>query len=443
MIDNLLVKIDNLVNRIIETRGLVSQEFSKEDEKQVRILIYFFLLLFSTYPVFILITFLIGLEGIAYVDLISFIFTAITFYFYRKAEHKDFVTNIVLGVSVIDLLNAYICAGAGNNSGIVWISMLPLFALTIKGIKSSLFITVLVSVIAISVNLFQHITGTRLMEVSQATLDTFLYINLSITPFVFFLIALILHYSREGIIQELKKKQKELEKSNESRKYLLSVLFHDLANSLVVAKNYSSPRVNIGRGEEKILQNIEKIHKSTKNIEEIISHVKEFQEQESAFSKIELRPVLLKDCLNKVAFIFDHRLREKQLSLDIEICDDETYVVADEISLCNSILNNLISNAIKFSPVGSNIKVKCRKKGAKVSIQVIDNGIGIPEDIREVLFEFDEFTSRNGTNGEKGTGYGLPIAKRYIDIFGGEINVNKVKDTSKGGTIFEVVLNLA
>ena len=109
----------------------------------------------------------------------------------------------------------------------------------------------------------------------------------------------------------------------------------------------------------------------------------------------------------------------------------------------NSVLSNLISNSIKFSYPDSLIEINILAAGEnKVEIQFKDNGIGMSEEMVSNVFSFSHNISRDGTNGEKGTGFGLPILKKYIEIYEGEISVISKEQTSytSGFTCFKLVL---
>jgi signal transduction histidine kinase len=87
------------------------------------------------------------------------------------------------------------------------------------------------------------------------------------------------------------------------------------------------------------------------------------------------------------------------------------------------VLNNLISNAIKYSPSDTTVDVRLYREHGKAVLSVRDRGQGIPEDELDALFEPFATTSVQGTAGERSTGLGLVIAKRIVEGHGGEIEV--------------------
>jgi two-component system sensor histidine kinase VicK len=98
------------------------------------------------------------------------------------------------------------------------------------------------------------------------------------------------------------------------------------------------------------------------------------------------------------------------------------------------VLENLISNAVKFTPAGGEVNISLKQQAHKVLLQVSDNGIGIPENIQSSIFNKFTKANRKGTAGESTTGLGLYIVKQIVDIHKGRIWVES--EESKGSTFF-------
>src|SRR5690606_31651961 len=100
---------------------------------------------------------------------------------------------------------------------------------------------------------------------------------------------------------------------------------------------------------------------------------------------------------------------------------------------------NIISNAIKFSPNGSHLNITVYPVSKNiVKLEFKDNGIGIPDSILTGLFNLKKKTSRSGTNGESGTGFGMHIMKSFVEMYGGSVKVeSKVSndDVPSGTTV--------
>ena len=95
----------------------------------------------------------------------------------------------------------------------------------------------------------------------------------------------------------------------------------------------------------------------------------------------------------------------------------------DPTSLEHQVINNLISNAIKFSFVGGEIIVTVAGNNGSITSCVRDYGTGMPDDVLHKIFDTREPTTRVGTANEKGTGFAMPVVHSYIELYGGKISV--------------------
>ncbi len=128
-------------------------------------------------------------------------------------------------------------------------------------------------------------------------------------------------------------------------------------------------------------------------------------------------------------------LRERAVRNDIALTEDAPAdlgsVAADERKI-RQILINLLSNAVKFTPDGGAVGVRARRSGNEVHVSVSDTGIGIaPEDQVKVFDEFQQ-VGRPSDRSREGTGLGLTLAKRFIELHGGRIWVES--EVGKGTT---------
>ena len=113
--------------------------------------------------------------------------------------------------------------------------------------------------------------------------------------------------------------------------------------------------------------------------------------------------------------------KAKEITLVNNILEEQ-YVTAD-IPMLNTIIRNLISNAIKFTPNGGMIEIGTidQPSEGSIVIYVKDSGMGMSDEIKEKLFKIDSKITNVGTNNEKGTGLGLILCKEFIEKHGGRI----------------------
>jgi signal transduction histidine kinase len=144
---------------------------------------------------------------------------------------------------------------------------------------------------------------------------------------------------------------------------------------------------------------------------------------------------VLLEIFNQVKALVELSLITKNQTLTTDI-DPELLIYADK-DMISTVLRNLIFNAMKFSPRGSEIFVRSVIIGNIVKIEVIDSGVGIPEEKLSNLFAVDKNSSTSGTDGETGTGLGLVICREFIEKNGGEITV---KSKEGSGSVFSFTI---
>ncbi len=122
--------------------------------------------------------------------------------------------------------------------------------------------------------------------------------------------------------------------------------------------------------------------------------------------------------------LFKNSAKEKTINILYE--KPHTQMVMADQNLTDSILKNLIQNAIKFTDNGGDIIISTKDDNDFVEVTVYDTGTGINPDVKALLFRSDTFLSTIGTAGEKGTGLGLIISKAYVEMQGGKIWVESM-----------------
>jgi DNA-binding response OmpR family regulator/ligand-binding sensor domain-containing protein/two-component sensor histidine kinase len=185
--------------------------------------------------------------------------------------------------------------------------------------------------------------------------------------------------------------------------------------------------------QQNVEKSIELIQRNTQNLNEYVTQLLDFQKINRNQLKLSVSKVDLKDCLSKIIENFTPILQEKSIDIILDI--KHIPVWFDEAKM-NRIFYNLISNAIKYSNEGGEIKIQAYLN-KNLRIDFIDNGIGIPEKQQELVFK--RFT--RGTNvsnkGIPGTGIGLLLSKKIIELHGGKILLESKENI---GSKFTIVL---
>lgn len=211
----------------------------------------------------------------------------------------------------------------------------------------------------------------------------------------------------------------EMVKISNERKQLLHVLCHDLANpfSSIVS---SIKTIREGYASLDMLGDF--IHTSAVNGLRIIELVREIRALEENKLSFQLEAVPLAQIIEASALMLSQKFMEKRMRL-VKAVDPGLIVWAEHTSLLNSVITNVFTNAIKFSFPDSEIRVCATHSGERVILSIIDSGIGMSEKLQQDIFDMRKTTSRIGTSGESGTGFGMPLVKKFIQSYGGTIEV--------------------
>jgi two-component system, sensor histidine kinase and response regulator len=153
---------------------------------------------------------------------------------------------------------------------------------------------------------------------------------------------------------------------------------------------------------------------------ELVDLVRKMRACEDGKMEFDLKAWPLSELIEESVAVVSDRLAKKGLEVT-RLGLDGLAVTVEAVSFINSVMANLLTNAIKFSYAGSRIEIGASVQGNRVFLLVEDSGIGIPERLRARLFDPNECTSRPGTECEPGTGYGMLLVKKFVEAYGGRI----------------------
>jgi len=220
---------------------------------------------------------------------------------------------------------------------------------------------------------------------------------------------------------QLLKFSEELQELNATKDKFFSIIAHDLKspfNSVIglseIIKN-DAKHLDIAT----IEQYAGMIHTTSTNTFRLLENLLEWARIQR--SQIVIRPVsiILKNVASDVVEILVDKANSKMIAV-INYIPDNLIIVADE-EMLKTILRNLISNALKFTPLKGKIEISAVKLQHEVEITVKDNGIGIQPDELKKIFKIGSNISKRGTQNEKGTGLGLILCKEFVEKMGGKI----------------------
>lgn len=220
---------------------------------------------------------------------------------------------------------------------------------------------------------------------------------------------------------ELRKSEERLIELNATKNRILSIIGHDLRGpissfKLIIDMMIEGCNLSDSATLLSILQRIQKSAGSTYELLENLLAWASSQQNEIVFNP---EKIALYEAVVKTIDLLSNLCNDKEISIDNNIAEG-TCIYADR-NMLMTVLRNLISNAIKFTPQGKQIQLTASKTQYEQIITVKDNGTGIkPEDL-EKLFKKSEHFSTFGTNGEKGIGLGLLLCKDFIEKHNGRI----------------------
>lgn len=237
----------------------------------------------------------------------------------------------------------------------------------------------------------------------------------------------------------LEEQTEQLTKLNQTKDKLFSVISHDLRGPFTILQGYldlmNMKDESLSKEEEtEILKSI-KI--SSENAHNLLINLLEWARSQRGLLKNNAEVIDITEVIENTNSILQSRFDYKNQSVVLD-ADPGIYVVADR-NLLTSVLQNLIGNAIKFSPHDSTIAIRCKTDNGMLMVQIVDQGIGIPKQDIKDIFVIGNSVKRKGTDNEPGTGLGLVLVEEFVKIMGGKIWAESAEGK---GSVFSFTLPL-
>jgi signal transduction histidine kinase len=251
--------------------------------------------------------------------------------------------------------------------------------------------------------------------------------------------ALAIHNAR--LFREIQAKGRELEAANRHKSEFLANVSHELRTPLNAIIGFSEVLQErlFGELNEKQAEYTDDILSSGRHLLSLINDILDLSKIEAGRMDLEVTRFHLPDTIENALLLVRERASRHGIKLDRVIDDRLGDFTGDERKV-KQILVNLLTNAVKFTPEGGQIKVEASLGDRAVIVSVTDTGIGIAKEDQEAIFE--EFRQAKGDYAQKreGTGLGLTLTKRFVEMHGGKIWVDS--EPGKGSTFtFTLPLN--
>jgi signal transduction histidine kinase len=235
------------------------------------------------------------------------------------------------------------------------------------------------------------------------------------------------------LFREIREKSTQLEIANKHKSDFLANMSHELRtplNAIIGFSEVLSERM-FGEVNEKQAEYLRDIHESGRHLLSLINDILDLSKIEAGRMELEVSSFHLPTALSNAVTLVRERAQRHGLQLEVDVDQGLGEFCGDERKF-KQIMLNLLSNAVKFTPDGGRVAVSARKDTSCVEISVQDTGIGIaPEDQAAV---FEEFRQVGGDQMRKaeGTGLGLALTKRFVELHGGSIRLQS--EPGKGST---------
>jgi signal transduction histidine kinase len=227
----------------------------------------------------------------------------------------------------------------------------------------------------------------------------------------------------QELIHETDAQKKRLEEHMAYMEDLIDILDHKIRNKLVPISNYSLTFMDMA-DEEPIKKAMKNINISSTELEHTINEILSDMKQKAGSSSAELNTVDIRSLLSGIEEKIKPSLQENGLAIDIDIDEGVPEQIRTDLILLHDIIDNLISNSIKYTEPGGQIQVTIRKEKGCLVTSIEDTGRGISKEHIERIFERDFIIPIEGLDKKiNRTGMGLFLVKRSIKILGGDIEV--------------------
>lgn len=221
--------------------------------------------------------------------------------------------------------------------------------------------------------------------------------------------------------QIIEKSEQELRLINAAKNKFFSIIAHDLKNPLHSVIGYSSLLSNdYDKFTETERRKFAKdINQSTNKIFRLLQNLLEWSRSQTGRLTFEPLEIEFKKLLGNSVEVLYSLAEQKKISINIDYNED-LKLYADP-QMIETVLRNLINNAIKFTPENGGIAIEANQKDDHIEIRITDSGIGISEADLQNLFRIDSKVKRKGTNNEDGSGLGLILCKEFVEKNNGTI----------------------
>ena len=219
---------------------------------------------------------------------------------------------------------------------------------------------------------------------------------------------------------ELINKREELSSLVKTKDKLFSVLAHDLQSPFMGISGLSDMiKENAEKGNtDEVIEYSKMIADTTKRTSTLFTNILDWAASQTG--ELEMKHTInnLDECLDETIALLQNHQKRKNITIQR---DNTNIEFSSDPNALKTVLRNLISNALKFTPNDGIIKISAKKSKDEVVVSISDSGVGIKSDLIPMIFKMDSYISTEGTDQEQGTGIGLSLCREMIARHNGKI----------------------
>ncbi|MFZ4464351.1 MAG: histidine kinase N-terminal 7TM domain-containing protein [Bacteroidales bacterium] len=238
---------------------------------------------------------------------------------------------------------------------------------------------------------------------------------------------------RNQLLHQIEASEKDLARLNVEKDKLFALIAHDLRGPIhsfvALTGMFTDESYNLTR--EEIIEMSHSMNKSAQSVQGLLENLLEWSKLQKAAVVIAKENLNLEEIIGQSIRVLSDMFIRKEIKLQV-LVDPSMMVIGDE-KMLNSVIRNLVTNALKFTPRRGSVTISATNlKNGFIQTDVKDTGIGMNHDVIMNLFQIDQNVGRPGTEGEATSGMGLLLCKEFIEKQGGKISVQS--EVSKGST---------
>ncbi len=229
-----------------------------------------------------------------------------------------------------------------------------------------------------------------------------------------------------GLERKVALKTAELQMANRHKTEFLANMSHELRTPLNAVIGFSDVLRErmFGDLNAKQMEYVRDIHASGQHLLSLINDILDLSKVEAGRMELEPREFSVRSAIDNCCTLIRERLQRRQLRLQLRVAPHVDTWVADERKFKQVVLN-LLSNAVKFTPVGGHVTVGAEVRDDTLRVWVADTGVGLASEDHERIFgSFEQLGGQDARH--EGTGLGLPLSRRLVELHGGSLDVDSV-----------------